>query len=144
LGQRINLKKLTLHSRNSECNPKRFSAVIIRIRERPTTALIFSTGKMVTTGAKSMCASRHASRIFARIVQKVGFHVRFNDFKSRFFHLYYSEENSRSELHTADDSVVLCITHAPFSTYEPELFPGLIYRMDQPRVVLLIFVSGKV
>ena len=28
--------------------------------------------------------------------------------------------------------------------YEPELFPGLIYRMKQPKVVLLIFVSGKV
>jgi transcription initiation factor TFIID TATA-box-binding protein len=38
----------------------------------------------------------------------------------------------------------LCITHAQFSTYEPELFPGLIYRMVKPRVVLLIFVSGKV
>lgn len=38
----------------------------------------------------------------------------------------------------------LCLTHAQFSTYEPELFPGLIYRMVKPRVVLLIFVSGKV
>jgi len=28
--------------------------------------------------------------------------------------------------------------------YEPELFPGLIYRMVDPKVVLLIFVSGKV
>jgi TATA-box binding protein (TBP) (component of TFIID and TFIIIB) len=28
--------------------------------------------------------------------------------------------------------------------YEPELFPGLIYRMKQPKIVLLIFVSGKV
>lgn len=38
----------------------------------------------------------------------------------------------------------LFITHSQFSTYEPELFPGLIYRMVKPRVVLLIFVSGKV
>uniref|UniRef100_A0A914S0V6 TATA-box-binding protein n=2 Tax=Ascarididae TaxID=6250 RepID=A0A914S0V6_PAREQ len=38
----------------------------------------------------------------------------------------------------------LCLTHTQFSTYEPELFPGLIYRMVKPRVVLLIFVSGKV
>lgn len=38
----------------------------------------------------------------------------------------------------------LCVTHAQFCTYEPELFPGLIYRMVNPRVVLLIFVSGKV
>lgn len=28
--------------------------------------------------------------------------------------------------------------------YEPELFPGLIYRMADPKIVLLIFVSGKV
>ena len=34
--------------------------------------------------------------------------------------------------------------HAKFSSYEPELFPGLIYRLESPRVVLLIFVSGKV
>lgn len=38
----------------------------------------------------------------------------------------------------------LNLTHTQFSTYEPELFPGLIYRMVKPRVVLLIFVSGKV
>lgn len=34
--------------------------------------------------------------------------------------------------------------HPTFSSYEPELFPGLIYRLAQPRVVFLIFVSGKV
>jgi transcription initiation factor TFIID TATA-box-binding protein len=34
--------------------------------------------------------------------------------------------------------------HGQFSSYEPELYPGLIYRMVQPRVVLLIFVNGKV
>ena len=34
--------------------------------------------------------------------------------------------------------------HAKFASYEPELFPGLIYRCLSPKVVLLIFVSGKV
>ena len=38
----------------------------------------------------------------------------------------------------------LVLTHSQFSSYEPELFPGLIYRMVKPKVVLLIFVSGKV
>ena len=28
--------------------------------------------------------------------------------------------------------------------YEPEQFPGLIYRMDEPKVVILIFTSGKI
>jgi transcription initiation factor TFIID TATA-box-binding protein len=27
--------------------------------------------------------------------------------------------------------------------YEPEQFPGLIYRMDEPKVVILLFASGK-
>lgn len=34
--------------------------------------------------------------------------------------------------------------HSQFSSYEPELYPGLTYRMIEPRVVLLIFVNGKV
>lgn len=38
----------------------------------------------------------------------------------------------------------LVLSHSQFSSYEPELFPGLIYRMVKPRIVLLIFVSGKV
>lgn len=38
----------------------------------------------------------------------------------------------------------LVLSHGQFSSYEPELFPGLIYRMVKPRIVLLIFVSGKV
>lgn len=33
--------------------------------------------------------------------------------------------------------------HGQFASYEPELFPGLVYRMIRPRVVLLIFVNGK-
>jgi transcription initiation factor TFIID TATA-box-binding protein len=37
----------------------------------------------------------------------------------------------------------LALEHHRFSTYEAELFPGLVYRMVQPKVVLLIFVSGK-
>ena len=52
LGCKLDLKKIALHARNAEYNPKRFAAVIMRIREPRTTALIFSSGKMVCTGAK--------------------------------------------------------------------------------------------
>ncbi|ERN07033.1 hypothetical protein AMTR_s00019p00019110, partial [Amborella trichopoda] len=38
----------------------------------------------------------------------------------------------------------LCHFHDGFSRYEPELFPGLIYRMAQPKLVILIFASGKI
>ena len=37
----------------------------------------------------------------------------------------------------------LAWSHGHFAQYEPELFPGLIYRMQLPKIVLLIFVSGR-
>uniref|UniRef100_A0A8C3UAI6 TATA-box binding protein like 2 n=1 Tax=Catharus ustulatus TaxID=91951 RepID=A0A8C3UAI6_CATUS len=52
LACKLDLKNIALHARNAEYNPKRFAAVIMRIREPRTTALIFSSGKMVCTGAK--------------------------------------------------------------------------------------------
>jgi len=75
LGCKLDLKKIALHARNAEYNPKRFAAVIMRIREPRTTALIFSSGKMVCTGAKSEEDSRLAARKYARIVQKLNFPV---------------------------------------------------------------------
>ncbi len=50
LDCRLDLKTIALHARNAEYNPKRFAAVIMRIREPKTTALIFASGKMVVTG----------------------------------------------------------------------------------------------
>ncbi|KAJ7815474.1 TBP-domain-containing protein [Mycena olivaceomarginata] len=95
----------------------------MRIRDPKTTALIFASGKMVVTGAKSEDDSRLASRKYARIVQKLGFDAKFSEFKIQ-------------------NIVGSCDVN--FSSYEPELFPGLIYRMIKPKVVLLIFVSGKI
>ncbi|CAI0410233.1 unnamed protein product [Linum tenue] len=106
LGCELSLKQIALRARNAEYNPKRFAAVIMRIREPKTTALIFASGKMVCTGAKSEAQSKMAARKYARIIQKLGFSAQFK--------------------------------------YEPELFPGLVYRMKKPKVVLLIFVSGKI
>lgn len=78
LGCKLDLKKIALQARNAEYNPKRFAAVIMRIREPRTTALIFSSGKMVCTGAKSEEQSRLAARKYARIVQKLGFEVSYS------------------------------------------------------------------
>ncbi|CAO3616851.1 unnamed protein product [Mucor hiemalis] len=81
LDCRLNLKTIALHARNAEYNPKRFAAVIMRIRDPKTTALIFASGKMVVTGAKSEDDSKLAARKYARIIQKLGFQAKFTDFK---------------------------------------------------------------
>jgi transcription initiation factor TFIID TATA-box-binding protein len=74
---KLDLKNIALKARNAEYNPRRFAAVIMRIREPKTTALIFSSGKMVVTGAKSEEMARMASRKYARIVQKLGNDAKF-------------------------------------------------------------------
>jgi transcription initiation factor TFIID TATA-box-binding protein len=75
VGCKLDLKKIALQARNAEYNPKRFAALIMRIRAPRTTALIFSSGKMVCTGAKSENESKLAARKYARIIQKLGFPV---------------------------------------------------------------------
>ena len=59
---------LLIQARNAEYNPKRFAAVIMRIREPRTTALIFSSGKMVCTGAKSEEDSRYLQKFWQKFV----------------------------------------------------------------------------
>jgi len=137
LDCRLDLKTIALHARNAEYNPKRFAAVIMRIREPKTTALIFASGKMVVTGAKSEDDSKLASRKYARIIQKLGFNAKFTDFKIQ-------NIVGSCDIKFPIRLEGLASRHHNFSSYEPELFPGLIYRMIKPKIVLLIFVSGKI
>ena len=76
LACKLDLKQIALTARNAEYNPKRFAAVIMRIRNPRTTLLIFQSGKVVCTGAKSVADSNRAARRCARIIQKLGFPVR--------------------------------------------------------------------
>jgi transcription initiation factor TFIID TATA-box-binding protein len=135
------------------CHSKRFAAVIMRIREPKTTALVFASGKMVVTGAKSEDDSKLASRKYARIIQKLGFNAKFSDFKIqnivgscdiKFPIRYVLSCLSYAAVLTGISLEGLASSHHTFSSYEPELFPGLIYRMMKPKIVLLIFVSGKI
>ena len=66
LGTSLDLYKIGLEGRNVEYKPKRFAAAIMRIREPKTTALIFRSGKMVCTGAKSEQDSHTAAKNYAR------------------------------------------------------------------------------
>uniref|UniRef100_A0A8C1I9L7 TATA box binding protein like 2 n=1 Tax=Cyprinus carpio TaxID=7962 RepID=A0A8C1I9L7_CYPCA len=106
----LDLKSIALQARNAEYNPKHFAAVIMRISEPRTTALIFSSGKM-----------------------KLGFPAKFLDFKIQ---NVVGSCDACFPIHL--EGLVL------ITSSSPELFCGLIYRMVKPRIVLLIFVSGKV
>ncbi|XP_046656868.1 TATA-box-binding protein-like [Daphnia pulicaria] len=138
LGCKLDLKQIALHARNAEYNPKRFAAVIMRIREPRTTALIFSSGKMVCTGAKSEEESRLASRKYARIIQKLNFPAKFTEFKIQ-------NIVGSCDVKFPIRLEAISLAHGDrFCSYEAEIFPGLIYKMKQPKLVLLIFCSGKI
>jgi transcription initiation factor TFIID TATA-box-binding protein len=109
----------------------------MRIREPRTTALIFANGKMIVTGAKREEVALQAATKFKNILGRIGFPGSLND---------VTVHNGTATFDTGFPIRLEGLVHAYSSnaTYEPELFPGLVYRMIEPKVVLLIFVSGKV
>ena len=133
----LDLREIALKAKNAEYNPRRFAAVIMRIKEPKTTALIFSSGKMVCTGARTEEESRQASRIYAKIILKLGFPVKFSEF---------TVQNivASCDVKFPIRLEGLANTYLKFCSYEPEMFPGLIFHMLDPKIVLLIFVSGKI
>ncbi|KAI5057409.1 hypothetical protein GOP47_0027424 [Adiantum capillus-veneris] len=141
LGCTLDLKEIILSARNAEYDPGRFSGVVMRIREPRTTASIFSTGKLVCVGAKSVEESKLAIRKFARIISKLQPNAmprpQVKDFK---VHNIVATCDVKFKVRLES----LSYAHGNFSTYEPELFTGLIYRLIHPKVILLIFQSGKV
>ncbi len=86
----------------------------MRIREPKTTALIFASGKMVVTGAKSEDDSRLASRKYARIVQKLGFDAKFSEFKIQ-------NIVGSCDVKFPIRLEGLAYSHGSFSSYEPEV-----------------------
>lgn len=97
----------------------------MRIRDPKTTALIFASGKMVVTGAKSEDDSRLASRKYARIVQKLGFDAKFSEFKIQ-------NIVGSCDVKFPIRLEGLAYSHGQFSSYEPEVNIILFSRCE-PR-----------
>ena len=149
----LNLKAIALLLENAVYNPKRFSGLIMRIKEPKSTALIFNNGKMVVLGAKTEEDSKKASRRFAKTLKSLNFNVIFKNFRIQnivascdvkfeirlnALNLYMTDKGKKAHPH-----------------YEPEVFPGLIYRYsdnnsnynennNKLNLVFLVFSSGKI
>ncbi|XP_076012199.1 TATA-box-binding protein-like [Genypterus blacodes] len=137
LGCELDLKSIALRAKDAEFQSEPFARVIMTMQEPKRTACIFSSGKMVCTGAKSEEQSRLSARKFACVVQTLGFPAKFLDFKIQ-------NMVGSCDVKFPIRLEVLALFHHQFSIYEPELFPGLIYKMTTPRITFTIFASGKV
>lgn len=120
-----------------EYNPKKFAAATARILEPRTTALCFASGNMVCTGAKNEQLARLAARKYVYVLQACGFQVQFNDFKIQ--NLVASTDVGG--LLMLDE---MATAYGACAGYEPDMFPGLVLRLTEPKVVYLCFRSGKV
>ena len=150
LGCQLNLSDIAKSCKNSEYNPVRLNAVIMRIKEPKSVALIFNSGKMVCAGAKNEEDSKTAAKKFARTVKKLVNQVIFKNFRiinmvatcDFKFRVHLTKLNSeisyklRKTLNSKELEKKI--------SYEPQIFPGLIYHMDKPKLAVLIFSSGKV
>ena len=134
---RINLRNLALERPFIEYNPYKFAAATMRILNPRTTALAFASGNMVCTGAKTEALSRLASRKYVRLLQKHDVPVSFRDFKIQNI-VAASNVGRTIKLNE------LAEMYGPYVSYEPDLFPGLVFRTTAPKLVFLIFRSGKV
>ena len=150
LGCQLNLSDIAKSCKNSEYNPVRLNAVIMRIKEPKSVALIFNSGKMVCAGAKNEEDSKTAAKKFAKTVKKLVNEVIFKNFRiinmvatcDFKFRVHLTKLNSeisyklRKTLNSKELEKKI--------SYEPQIFPGLIYHMDKPKLAVLIFSSGKV
>ena len=119
--------------------PKRFPGLVYRMRELKVTVLLFSTGKVVCTGGKSVEQAREAVRRVAETVAAAGAKVRDK------LDIEIQNIVATADLHTDFDLSLIATTLLSEDVeYEPEQFPGLVYRIGEPKAVILVFRSGKV
>ncbi|HIH91125.1 TPA: TATA-box-binding protein [Desulfurococcaceae archaeon] len=138
IDQNIDLEKIEKEfDSNVEYDPDQFPGLIFRLEEPRVTALIFKSGKMVVTGAKSTQELITAVKKIFYILKSKG--IVSGKVRPRIqIQNIVASANLGVEVHLEKAAYLL-----ENSMYEPEQFPGLIYRLDEPRVVLLLFSSGK-
>ncbi|KAK5130002.1 hypothetical protein LTR08_002557 [Meristemomyces frigidus] len=136
LNCRLHLDHIAVHARNSTYRPKRFPACVLRLREPTATALVFAGGKMQVLGTKSVDDARLAGRKFARMLQKLGYEPELTDFVVQ------------NMVANADTQMLIRLEGLQakcwrFTRWTPEIFPGLVFYLMQPKMTMLIFARGK-
>ena len=136
LNQRVDLNAIVKGYPGVEYRPEQFPGLVFRLKRPKTATLIFNSGKMVCTGAKSENEARSAVMKVVRELKKGGIII-----------ISKPELKIQNIVASGILGGMIDLEKAAYSLaktmYEPEQFPGLIYRMDEPKVVILLFASGK-
>ena len=136
ITEKIDLNIIARKHADVEYNPERFPGLVMRILKPKATILIFSTGKMVVTGLRKANEA-------GQVVEKVLKNIRKAGIKVSNPEITIQNIVASGDLHTNIDLNMAAIV-MEYAMYEPEVFPGLIYRMQEPKTVFLIFSTGKI
>jgi len=120
-------------------NPEVFPGLVLRIKQPKTAFLLFRSGKVVCTGAKNLDDIKKSMRQVCDRLSKVGIDV-INDPEIAVQNIVASGD-LHGELNLVSTALAVGLEN---TEYEPEIFPGIVYRMKDLGVVLLLFSSGKV
>ncbi len=138
IGQEIDLKSVTLALDGADYDPEQFPGLVYRTKEPKTAALIFRSGKIVCTGAKSIeDVDRGLKKVFSKM-DSVG--IKVTGTPDIIVQNIVASADLGSVLNLNAIAIGLGLENIE---YEPEQFPGLVYRIDKPKVVVLLFGSGK-
>jgi transcription initiation factor TFIID TATA-box-binding protein len=134
----LDLPALAAQIKDAEYNKKRFPGVVIRMQEPKIAALVFGSGKVVLTGAKSIESLSEGLEILGNLLR--GLNI---DIPQK---LTYKIQNivTSADLGSGINLNKIAVGfNLERIEYEPEQFPGLVYRLENPKVVVLLFGSGK-
>ena len=136
VDQKMDLNEITKKFPETEYNPEQFPGLVFRLTKPKTATLIFRTGKMVCTGAKSEELAIAAVNTVVQKLRKAKIKIKKD--------AIISVQNIVSSISLGGNILLVKSARTlPRSMYEPEQFTGLIHRMLDPKTVILVFASGK-
>jgi transcription initiation factor TFIID TATA-box-binding protein len=133
----IPLERMAATLPNTEYNPEQFPGLVIRIKEPKTSALIFSSGKVVCTGARSMDKVHESIKKIIKALEKINVKIKV-DPKITIQNIV-AAGNVGMDLNLNVLAMKLDNTE-----YEPEQFPGLVYKLPAAKATFLLFSNGKI
>ncbi len=138
VNDKLDLLVLAAQIPGAEYNKQRFPGVVLRMENPKIAALVFGSGKVVLTGAKSIDSLNKGLEYLIKLLSDMDIEIVDNPTYSIQNIVTSADLGSRINLNKIAMSFNLDRIE-----YEPEQFPGLVYRLDDPKVVVLLFGSGK-
>ena len=147
IGVTLDIQEISERFAEAEYDKNRFPGLIYRMKKPKVAILLFTSGKLVCTGAKSIDQTKEAINIILDRIRTL-FKEKHPDELDNI--PQEVDVEIQNIVATGDLNTVLNLNKAAVYLsfekveYEPEQFPGLVYRLDEPKVVALLFGSGKV